>query len=69
MGSLIKPTDDDMIVFIKVAEYLGEKDREFYNNLYLIGFMCSITIFIIIYIFNPSLLFKDAKEKGGNKDE
>jgi hypothetical protein len=69
MSSLIKPTEDEMIIFIKVAEYLGEKDKEFYNNMYLIGFMCSITIFTIIYLFNPSLLFNDAKEKGENKDK
>jgi hypothetical protein len=69
MSSLIKPTEDEMIIFIKVAEYLGEKDRIFYNEMYLVGFICSSLIVAIIYLFNPSILLYDAKEKGENKDK
>ena len=67
MSSLIKPTEDEMIIFIKVAEYLGEKEKELKNNMYLIGFMCSSLIVAIIYLFNPSILLYDAKEKGENE--
>jgi hypothetical protein len=56
-----KPTDDEMIIFIKVAEYLGQKDKQYYNTMYLTGFMFSILIFMIIYLFNPSLLYYQAK--------
>ena len=63
MSSLIKPTEDEMIIFIKVAEYLGEKDKQFYNEMYLVGFICSSLIVAIIYIFNPSLLSYEAKER------
>jgi NDP-sugar pyrophosphorylase family protein len=63
MSSLIKPTEDEMIIFIKVAEYLGEKDKQFYNEMYLVGFICSSLIVAIIYIFNPSLLSYQAKER------
>ena len=66
MSSLIKPTEDEMIIFIKVAEYLGEKDRIFYNEMYLVGFMCSSLIIAIIYLFNPSILSYEAKERAEN---
>ena len=65
MSSLIKPTEDEMIIFIKVAEYLGEKDKQFYNEMYLVGFICSSLIVAIIYIFNPSLLsYNNVNNKG-----
>jgi hypothetical protein len=56
-----KPTDDEMIIFIRVAEYLGQRDNQYYNSMYLTGFMFSILIFMIVYLFNPSLLSYQAK--------
>ena len=61
MSSLIKPTEEEMITFIKVAEYLGENDKQVYNTMYLIGFMFSSIICLIIYILTPS--------RTTNKDE
>jgi hypothetical protein len=57
--SSIKPTEDDMIIFIKVAEYLAEQENKFGSNAYnsyLIGIMISSIIISIIYLFNPSLI-------------
>jgi hypothetical protein len=57
--SSIKPTEDDMIIFIKVAEYLAEQENKFVSNAYnsyLIGIMISSIIITIIYLFNPSLI-------------
>lgn len=54
--SSIKPTEDDMIIFIKVADYLAEQENRFSSNAYLIGIMISSIIISIIYLFNPSLI-------------